>query len=151
MPKEHKFVAIIPEKCVGCGICEQICSLEKEKVFNPLKARIRSARIYPVINVSLTCRLCEDPPCVGACPQDALKKSEENGCGWCIEACEFGAIAIDPEKKVVTICDLCEGEPKCVEWCPENALEFTTKGLRAQKSRIDSIKILYKKTFEEKR
>jgi Fe-S-cluster-containing dehydrogenase component len=26
-----------------------------------------------------------------------------NGCGWCFEACDFGAITLDPEKKVVRI------------------------------------------------
>jgi indolepyruvate ferredoxin oxidoreductase alpha subunit len=33
------------DKCVGCDICEYACSFEKEKVFNPLKSRIRSVRI----------------------------------------------------------------------------------------------------------
>jgi indolepyruvate ferredoxin oxidoreductase alpha subunit len=33
------------DKCVGCNICEYACSFEKEKVFNPLKSRIRSIRI----------------------------------------------------------------------------------------------------------
>jgi Fe-S-cluster-containing hydrogenase component 2 len=162
MPKdEHKFIAADPEKCVGCGICEYICSLEKEKVFNPLKARIRIVRIHPVINMSMTCRLCEDAACVRACPRDALEQSEENGvilidedkcdgCGWCIEACEFGTITIHPEKKVVIICDLCEGEPKCVDWCPEEALEFMTKDTLAQKARIAAVKKLFRETLEGK-
>lgn len=42
-------------------------------------------------------------------------------------ACEYGAIAIHPDKKSILICDLCEGEPKCLEWCPENALDLLTK------------------------
>ncbi|MBS7641277.1 4Fe-4S dicluster domain-containing protein [Candidatus Bathyarchaeota archaeon] len=150
----RKFVSVDPDKCVGCGVCEYICSYEKEKVFNPLKSRIRIVRLGLTINMSLACRLCEDPPCVASCPRDALKQSEEtgvilvdedkcNGCGWCIEACDYGAIMLHPDKKVVFVCDTCNGSPKCVEWCPEKALDFTTKDVVAQKSRISAVKKLF--------
>ncbi|MEE9509199.1 MAG: 4Fe-4S dicluster domain-containing protein [Candidatus Bathyarchaeia archaeon] len=159
---KHEFVTVIPDKCVGCRICEYICSLQKDKVFNPTRSRIRVVRIYPTTNASLTCRLCEDAPCVIACPRKALTQSEEtgvilveddlcNGCGWCFEACDFGAITLDPEKKVVRICDLCidrEAGPMCVEWCPEEALELTTKDILSQKARIDSIQRLIKAAAE---
>lgn len=159
---KHEFVTVITDKCVGCRICEYVCSLQKDKVFNPTRSRIRVVRIYPTTNASLTCRLCEDAPCVIACPRKALTQSEEtgvilveddlcNGCGWCFEACDFGAITLDPEKKVVRICDLCidrEAGPMCVEWCPEEALELTTKDILSQKARIDSIQRLIKATAE---
>ena len=159
---KHEFVTVIPDKCVGCRICEYMCSLQKYKVFNPTRSRIRVVRIYPTTNASLTCRLCEDAPCVIACPRKALTQSEEtgvilveddlcNGCGWCFEACDFGAITLDPEKKVVRICDLCidrEDGPMCVEWCPEEALELTTKDILSQKARIDSIQRLIKAAAE---
>ncbi len=50
------------------------------------------------------------------------------GCGWCIEACDFGAIALDRRSKCVVICDLCRetGEPACVAACPKEALSKTT-------------------------
>jgi Fe-S-cluster-containing hydrogenase component 2 len=141
-----------------------MCSLEKNKAFNPTKSRIRVSRLYPKTNAALACRLCEDAPCVTACPRKALKQSEENGvimvsddlcdgCGWCMEACAFGAICLDPQKKVVRICDLCagrEGGPACIEWCPEEALELTTRDVLSQKARIDSIQRLVKATEESK-
>ena len=150
----RKFVSADPDKCVGCTICEYACAFEKEKVFNPLKSRIRTVRLHPLINLAVTCRLCEDAPCVAACPRSALEQSEKtgvilvdeekcNGCGWCIEACDYGAITLHPEKRVVVVCDLCDGDPKCIKWCPEEALDFVTRDQLAQKARRTAVKKLF--------
>ena len=161
---ERKFVSADPDKCVGCQVCEYICAFEKEKVFNPIKSRIRTVRLHPFINLALTCRLCEDAPCVAACPRDALEQSEEagvvlidedkcNGCGWCIEACDFGAVTLHPETRVVMMCDLCahrsDKNPQCVEWCPEEALDFVTADVLAQKARRTAVKKLFSESVEE--
>jgi len=158
---ERKFVSADPEKCVGCCICEYACSMVKEKTFNPTKSRIRAVRLGPLVNLAVTCRLCEDPPCVTACPRDALSQEEKtgiiivdeekcNGCGWCIEACDYGAIMLHPETKVVYVCDTCKdlGKPQCVEWCPEEALDFVTADVLAQKARITVTKKLFKEAME---
>ena len=155
----RKFVSADPDKCVGCSVCEYACAFEKEKAFNPLKSRIRTVRLHPLINLAVTCRLCEDAPCVAACPRDALEQSEEtgvilvdedkcNGCGWCIEACDYGAITLHPESRVVVVCDLCDGEPKCVEWCPEEALDFVTRDILAQKARRAVVKKLFQEAMK---
>ena len=158
---ERKFVTADPDKCVGCQVCEYVCSMTKDKVFNPLKSRIRVVRINQLANLAVTCRLCEDPPCVAACPRDALTQSETgviivdkdkcNGCGWCIEACDYGAIMLHPENKIVYVCDLCKekGEPQCVKWCPEEALEVTTSDVLAQKARITAVKKLFHEAMKE--
>jgi len=112
--------------------------MEKEWSFNPLRSRIRVIRFHPLFNMAMVCRLCENPPCIIACPREALEQSFEtgvivisehlcNGCGWCIPACPHGAITMNPEKRVVMICDLCNGEPECVTFCPEEALELGTE------------------------
>ncbi|MCL2508909.1 MAG: 4Fe-4S dicluster domain-containing protein [Oscillospiraceae bacterium] len=149
---KYKFVSVDIDKCVGCRVCEYACSMEKNKAFNPTRSRIRVVRLYPHTNAALNCRMCQDSPCVTACPRKALKQSEENGvihvdiglcdgCGWCIKVCEFGAITLDTESKV-SICDLCEGREggsACIEWCPEKALELTTNDAISQKARISAV------------
>jgi Fe-S-cluster-containing dehydrogenase component len=120
-------------------------------------------RVNQLANMAVTCRRCEDPPCVAACPRDALTQSEEtgtimvdadacNGCGWCIEACDYGAIMLHPETKVVHVCDLCkdEGEPQCVKWCPEEALTLVTSDVLAQKARISAVKKLFQESKKKK-
>lgn len=123
-------------KCVGCGICEYACSVEKEKTFNPLKSRIRVMRIDQIFNFAVTCKACINAPCVAACPEEALTQSKKTGtitvdetkckgCCWCVEACRFGAISVDPSTHKPLICDKCGGDPKCIPTCPESALSLT--------------------------
>jgi carbon-monoxide dehydrogenase iron sulfur subunit len=129
-------VSVDPSKCTGCGICEYSCTLEKEEnTINPIRSRIRVVRMTPMFNFALACRFCEDAKCVTACPEKALTQSEKTGiimvkekkckgCDWCVQACPHGGISINSETGIAVACDLCEGEPKCVEFCPEEALEL---------------------------
>ncbi len=159
--QDRKFVSTDPEKCTGCLICEYVCSMTNEKTFNPIKSRIRVIRLGPLKNMAVTCRHCEDAPCVAACPKDALHQEEDgtitvneqacNGCTWCVAACKFGAIMIHPEKKVVFICNSCKDQPdgpQCVEWCPEEALTFVTAQQLSQKSKISAVRNLFQKEKE---
>jgi len=66
-----KFVSGDSSKCVGCCVCEYVCSMEHEKTYNPTKSRIRVVRLSPFVNLAIACRLCEDPQCVIACPREA--------------------------------------------------------------------------------
>ncbi len=126
------------EKCVGCDICEYACSFEKEKVFNPLKSRIRSVRIGQIQNTAVTCKGCIDAPCILACPEKAISQAKKTGaiivdeskckgCDWCIDACKYGAITLHPISRKVIVCDTCGGDPKCIPTCPESALSLTGK------------------------
>jgi len=91
-----------------------------------------------------------------ACPREALLQSEKtgviivdeeagDGCARCVEACNFGAIQLHPERRIAFVCDLCEGEPQFVEWCPEETLDFITEEVLAQKARISATKKLFQK------
>ena len=140
----RKFVSVNPSKCTGCGICEYVCTLEKgETIWNPIRSRIRVVRMTPLFNFALACRFCEDAKCVTACPEKALVQSDETGiimvkekkckgCDWCIQACPHGGITIHPDTGIAITCDLCEGEPKCVEFCPEEALELVSTDTEAE-------------------
>lgn len=146
---KYKYIACDAEKCVGCQLCEYICSYTKTGEFNTYRSRIRTVRSEEILITAIACRTCEDAPCVIACTRDAMKQDPEtgvihidaarcDGCTWCIEACDFGAISINPVTKLAEVCDLCadhEDGPQCVIWCPKDALELTTPDQRAQKAR----------------
>ena len=152
---ERKYITCDAELCSGCGICEMVCSAEKEKVFCAELSRIHLVHLDETVAVSIACRFCEDTPCISACPREALKMDEANnvirvdkmrciGCGWCIEACDFGAIVLNRSTKSVVLCDLCEGrsQPKCVELCPKQALKVSTLEIEAQSARGKAAKSL---------
>ncbi len=134
----NQHVECDTEKCVGCDICEYACSFEKERVFNPLKSRIRSVRIGQTFNTAVTCKGCLDAPCIRACSENAISQAKESGsiivdetkckgCDWCIDACKYGAITLHPTSHKAIICDTCGGNPKCIPACPESALSLTGK------------------------
>jgi len=125
-------------KCVGCGICEMACSLGNKKECNPEKSSIRAIRYEDegiMYSIPVVCRQCEKPLCQKICPVKAISQDMKTdallvdqskciGCKSCFSACPFGGISIDKEKRIAMKCDLCSGEPKCVEFCPTGALLF---------------------------
>jgi Fe-S-cluster-containing hydrogenase component 2 len=149
----HRYLTCDKTKCTGCRICELVCSEEKEGLYNPLKSRIKVVKPDPITDIALACRFCEKPSCVRSCPRDALRKSQDNdvvlvdetkcsGCSWCLEACEFGALASPPDRKTVIVCDLCQGNPKCVSACPFGALQLATPNTLAQRARLAAVRSL---------
>ncbi len=146
---KYQYIACDADKCIGCQLCEMACSYTKTGEFNVFRSRIRTVRAQEVLITAVACRTCEDAPCVTACPRGAMSQDPNSGiiridatlcdgCGWCIEACDFGAISINPETKLAEICDLCEEEPdgpQCVKWCPKDALTLTTPDQRSQQAR----------------
>jgi Fe-S-cluster-containing hydrogenase component 2 len=156
--QQRKFVSVDPGKCIGCGLCEYACTVEKgEGIWNPIRSRIRVVRMAPVFNFALTCRGCQDARCVKACPERALSQSEATGllimdetkckgCDWCVQACEHGGITIHSDTGKAIACNLCEGEPKCVEACPEEALEIVESDEAAEKRFNDALSNLCAQT-----
>ena len=129
-----KLIEISHSKCVGCRLCEMICSLSHEGECSTTRSRIRIVRDEEFGNnlVSL-CLQCTDAYCIESCTFGALSRDEETGvvvvddksctaCEECIVACPIGAIYLNKEKDTVFKCDMCAGDPECVKFCSREAL-----------------------------
>lgn len=127
-------------RCVGCRLCEIECSLKHENLIWPAASRIRIYESVYGFPVPYLCVQCDDYPCVESCPAKALSVSEAGAvsvnenlcvlCGSCVNACPGKIPRIVNGKRAVVICDLCGGNPVCVEVCNNmgfNALRLVRK------------------------
>ncbi len=133
-------------RCTGCDACVVACKDWKEIPAGPVAlCRIASVeegrfpnprlRFYP-----LMCFHCAHPPCLDACPTQAISKRSNDGlvvvdgeqclpgCRRCLDVCPYQAPQF-AEDGPARICDLCldrweEGaKPICVVACPQRALD----------------------------
>lgn len=137
LQKAVGYVSYNPENCAGCYTCMAVCSLYHEGVVNPELARIQV--VAPVLNIfeaeGYTCKQCEGPECLWACPVEGALYIDEAtgarvinpekciGCRLCMEACPQypnTPIRYDAERKICLKCDLCGGDPLCVKFCPKS-------------------------------
>ena len=131
-------------RCVGCQCCVVACN---EQNNNPADVNWRrvgeiEGGVYPDakrFHLSMACNHCLDPACLTGCPTDAYEKDpvtgvvrhkaeECIGCQYCTWNCPYGVPQYNPERRIVTKCDLCHvrlGDgmaPACVAACPETAI-----------------------------
>jgi len=131
-----KALHIVADDCTGCQQCEMACSYKHEGVFNPAKSRIKIFSFKDTgRNVPYTCTQCSDAWCMLSCPVGAISVNAATGakvvsdavcvgCKVCTIACPFGTINYNHATGKVAKCDLCGGEPACVEICPTPALTY---------------------------
>ncbi|MBU1181783.1 MAG: 4Fe-4S dicluster domain-containing protein [Proteobacteria bacterium] len=131
-----KVLALDPQKCNGCKLCEIACSLFHDGEVDPARSRIHVLEWnLKGIFLPVFCQHCADAPCKAACPKDAISWQDDWGrvvidydrcvsCQMCVAACPFGSIGFDKAREVVFKCDLCNGQPQCVNFCEPGALTF---------------------------
>ena len=145
-----KKLAVIPELCSGCKICELVCAAKHFGVNNPKKAAVRVLVTYPhpVLRMPIVCGQCKVPMCAEACPVGALKlvqgvvaldKEVCVSCMRCVEACPFGAMYVHADVAQPIKCDLCGGEPACVESCPKGALRLIPEQSMGEAKRMNNV------------
>ena len=146
---------VIPELCTGCHRCELICSLAHFGVFNRARGRIWVVR-KDYTDAVIFCNQCG--LCMDACPLKIITRDKKTGavvvdeekctgCGQCVATCPYGAVTIDPIKRIALKCDLCGGEPKCVDQCPENCLLYIDTEKTAHFKRLLFAKLQRKETI----
>ncbi|OQY02627.1 MAG: electron transporter [Desulfobacteraceae bacterium 4572_130] len=135
----EKILVIDSEKCTGCRICEQVCSVWHEKVVNTYRSRIKIVKWEMTGEfLPMVCRQCDNAPCVQVCPMEAISKDSDTGlvsvnydkcigCLMCISICPFGAMSYDFIDNKVMKCDFCDGKPQCVRFCDAQAIQFKEK------------------------
>lgn len=161
---KHQILVIDPARCTGCEICESVCSMAHDDVFNPMNSRIHRVRIEPVINTSISCVSCFNPDCVTACPLSAITKNLEtgilavdqnkcDGCGACVRECPYGAITVHTKNKKAIMCDMCEstvaGEPQCVTYCPKDAIFVEEIDPNIDEDRLVTLAKILKRGFPQ--
>lgn len=135
------------DRCIACFSCERACQFHQME-----QKRSWSPNIFVNVDMDLrriftgTCLQCETAVCMDVCPVDALTRDPQTsavivekeiclGCGLCVAACPYGYIQLDEPFRKATKCDLCGGNPTCVQVCMAEALHFENINSLAERKR----------------
>ncbi len=140
--EQYRF-AFAMEACVGCHSCEAACS--EQNGLPPGTAWRRVGEIeggeFPNtrrFHMSMSCNHCLEPACLIGCPTNAYVKLDNGvvaqqadeciGCQYCTWNCPYSVPVFQPDRRIVTKCDMCLPrldaglEPACVGACPTQAI-----------------------------
>ncbi len=126
------MLVIDSNKCSGCRRCETHCSFHHSGKVGHLGARIKVEKIEILgIDVPVVCHQCKEHYCT-KCPQGAITITDRGSievssiacdlCGACEILCPIGAIQIYND--FPHVCDLCGGNPICIEACEMDAIKY---------------------------
>ena len=161
-PKQYGILVDL-DYCLGCGICVIACKQENNlPPFTEDEPNTGGLAWNQVLSITygkhpdlaryylpVHCMHCEEPPCLPACPKQAIYKREDGfvliakgkcnacvdqpgGVKKCIPACPYGAIQFNESKGVVEACTMCvhridansNAQPACVRACIGRCLSF---------------------------
>ena len=131
-----RIVYVDKNRCLGCFNCERACALHRFAHDGSSQSYIRVDVDFEsrIVRTS-TCRQCKNAACARVCPTGALVRNPQTGiiavnmeicigCANCEQACVLGNVRIIPELGAAGKCDLCGGDPQCVQSCFARALLF---------------------------
>jgi carbon-monoxide dehydrogenase iron sulfur subunit len=137
--KLTKCLIVDMNKCTGCMACVLACSSLRMGLSSPSHSRIRVLKFEKSgVDAPVFCQQCEEPRCLEACPKGAISRQDGSGlveidtllcdrCLICASACPYGAITSTPDnrkRRSILKCDLCGGNPGCIQWCETAALQL---------------------------
>ena len=126
-----RVLAVRPELCTACGLCEQTCAETFFKVIDRDRSAIRiTARSLDEDVLVEFCTQCGE--CIAVCPTQALyrakngivrlKKQDCTGCLACVGFCPTLTLYVAPNDTLPCKCIACA---KCADICPTDALYMT--------------------------
>ncbi len=132
------LISVDPKNCTGCRACELACSLFHYGECRPSLSHVQVVKDESLgvgYSIPRLCMQCTDTPCVQACPKKAMHREDISGlvlikdelctgCRLCLKACPIGAINFPAETKKAAKCDMCAGNPQCVQFCENQALRL---------------------------
>jgi len=149
--EELMVFAIDLKRCIGCNTCVIACKVENGlEIGSGIRVetvgglhRDTPGGKFPHLSMHyrpVLCMHCNTPPCLEACPNEAISKRKDgivlideercDGCRTCLDACPYEALSFDPEKDRVVKCTFCAHrldngeEPFCVRCCEAEAIFF---------------------------
>jgi len=148
--KKRWGLVIDQERCIGCEACTIACKLENNGNGGWVRVETENAPgkdlpagCFPRLHLTFLPRLCnhcDSPPCVEACPEEAIVKREDGivmldhelctGCQLCLPACPYDALTLNEDGTKAEKCNLClhrieqDLAPFCVICCEGQAMHF---------------------------
>jgi tetrathionate reductase subunit B len=145
--KNHYAFVIDVARCIDCRACLVACSVENNVPMDHTRIWVYDQYVqgtWPNLSrtfVPYNCMHCDNPPCTEVCVSGATYKDATTGlvlvdqeacigCGYCVQACPYGARYIDQKRGVVDKCTACVQrlqiglQPACVATCLGKARMF---------------------------
>lgn len=138
--------------CIGCHSCEVACAEQNGLPDGTVWRRVGEVEggAFPDtrrLQLSMSCNHCLDAACLTGCPTNAYEKLDNGvvahhadeciGCQYCTWNCPYSVPVFQPDRRIVTKCDMClprlgEGLlPACASACPTHAITVEPVNIEA--------------------